>query len=82
MFTETVRLIRDGEKGGRGYAGGGRGSWRLYIYRYTVTTRMTPALRWAATRATLVFDIVRDKVARQCPQTATFEEKGGEPKRI
>ena len=25
--------------------------------------------------------IVRDKVTRQCPQTATFEEKG-EPKRI
>ena len=31
MFTETVRLIRDGEKGGRGYRGGGRG--RLYTYR-------------------------------------------------
>ena len=25
----------------------------LYIYRYTVTTRMTPALRWAARRATM-----------------------------
>ena len=25
--------------------------------------------------------IVRDKVTRQCPQTTTFEEKGG-PKRI
>ena len=34
-----MKLIRDGEKGGRG---------RLYTYRYTVTTRMTPALRWAA----------------------------------
>ena len=44
--TETLRLIRDGEKGGRGYGGEGRG--RLYTYRYTVTTRMTPALRWAA----------------------------------
>ena len=42
---ETVRLIRDGEKGGRGYGGGGRG--RLYTYRYTVTTRRTSALRWA-----------------------------------
>ena len=35
--------------------GGGGGWWggageRLYTYRYTVTTRMTPALRWAATR--------------------------------
>ena len=25
------------------------------IYRYTVTTRMTPALRWAAMRAILMF---------------------------
>ena len=32
--------------------GGGR---RLYTYRYTVTTRMTYALRWAAMRAILVF---------------------------
>ena len=24
-------------------------------YRYTVTTRMTPALRWAAMRAILMF---------------------------
>ena len=32
---------------------GGRG--RLYTYRYTVTTRMTPALRWAAMRDILMF---------------------------
>ena len=51
--TETIRLIRDGEKGGRGYGGWGRG--RLYTYRYTVTTRMIPALRWAAKRAILMF---------------------------
>ena len=25
--------------------------------------------------------IVRDKVRRQCPRTATFEETGSEPKR-
>ena len=37
---------------GRGYRGGGRG--RLYTYRYTVTTRMIPALRWAALRAILM----------------------------
>ena len=30
MSTETIRLIRDGEKEGMGYGGGGRG--RLYIY--------------------------------------------------
>ena len=50
--TETVQLIRDGEKGERVYGGGGRG--RLYTYRYTVTTRMTPALRWAVIRAILM----------------------------
>ena len=55
-----MRLIRDGEKGwwwgewrGSGYGGGGRR--RLYTYRYTVTTRMTSALRWAAIRAVLMF---------------------------
>ena len=54
MSTETIKLIRDGEKGGKGV-------WRwgkreiIYTYRYTVTTGMTSALRWAAMRATLIF---------------------------
>ena len=34
---------------------GGRG--RLYTYRYNVTTRMTPALRWAAMGAILMIHI-------------------------
>ena len=56
MSIENImRLIRDREKGGRGYGGGGRG--RLYTYRYIVTTRMTPTLRWAAMRAILVFHL-------------------------
>ena len=55
---------------------GGGGVWReregdyiiIYTYRYTVTTRMTPVLRWAAMSAILnVLLIVRDKVTRQCP---------------
>ena len=54
---------------------GGRG--RLYAYHYTVTTRMTPALSWAAMGAILMFSlIVRDKVTRQWPQITTFEERG------
>ena len=53
MSTETIRLIRDGENGGRGYGGGERG--RVYPYHYTVTTRMIPALWWAAMRAILMF---------------------------
>ena len=66
------RLIRDGEKGGRGYGGGERG--RLCTYHYTVTTRMTSALRWAAMRDILMFVslIVRNKVTRLYPQTTTF----------
>ena len=35
----------------------GRG--RLYIYRYTVTTRMTHVLRWAAMKANLMFQSLR-----------------------
>ena len=55
--------------------GGGRG--RLYTYRYTVTTRMIPALRWAAMRAILLIH----NCEGQSHKTTTFEEKG-EPKRI
>ena len=44
-----------------------------YTYRYTVTTRMIPALRWASMRAIVMFQKeVMDKVRRQCPQTTTF----------
>ena len=45
----------------------------IYTYRYTVTTRMIPALRWAVMRAILMFQQeVMDKVTRQCPQTTAF----------
>ena len=37
----------------------GRG--RLYTYCYTVTTRMTAALRWAAMRAILMFHYVMER---------------------
>ena len=50
-----MRLIRDGEKGGGGKGVRSGGIGRLYTYRYTVTTRMTSALRWAATRIILMF---------------------------
>ena len=49
-------LIRGGkEGGGGGDMGGGGGGDYTPICRYIVTTRMTPALRWAAMRAILVF---------------------------
>ena len=58
---------------------GGRGR---EIINYTVTTRMTPALRWAAMRAILMFHNCEEQSQKtQCPQTTTFEEKR-EPKRI
>ena len=45
---------------------GGRG--RLYTYRCSVTTRMTPAVRWTAMTAVPL--IVRDKVTRLfCPSS-------------
>ena len=45
---------------GRGEGGGGGGGTEVggggdYIYRYTVTIRMTPALRWAVMRGILMF---------------------------
>ena len=40
---------------GEGVMEGGGGRGRLYTYRYTVATRMIPALRWTAMRAILMF---------------------------
>ena len=78
MSTETIRLIRDGENGGRGYGGGGRE--RSYTYRYIVTTRTTCIKMGSDESRFNVSLIVMDKVTRACPQTTTFKEKG-EPKR-
>ena len=48
-------LIRDVEKGGGGGGGDGGGEREIIYYHYTVTTRLIPALRWAAMRAILMF---------------------------
>ena len=69
----------DGEKGGRGYGGGGRG--RLYTYRYTVITRMTSALRWAAMRAILMFHNCEGQSHRTVSTDHNLFEEKGEPKR-
>ena len=77
--TETMRLIRDGEKWGevRGMdRGGGRGI--LYTCRYTVTTRMVPALRWAAMRT--IFNVSVGSDGQSHTNHNLFEEKG-QPKR-
>ena len=83
MSTETIRLIRDGEKGGKGV-------WRcgereiIYLSLYTVTTRMIPALIWAAVRAILMFQYSHFNDGQSHKTVSTnhnlFEEKG-EPKR-
>ena len=66
---KTIRLIRDGVKVGGGVWWGGYGGGYIPM-AYTVTTRMTPALRWAAMRTVFnVSLIVKDKVTRQCPCT-------------
>ena len=51
--------------------GGGEGDY-IAIRHCTVTTRMTPALRWTAMSHFNVSLIVGDKVTRQCPQTTVF----------
>ena len=69
-----------GRRGKGGMEVGGRG--RLYTYRYTVTTRMTPALRWAAMRAILIVSVGSDGQSHKTVSTNhnLFEERG-EPKR-
>ena len=53
LKVHRIRLIRVGEKRWKRVRRWGRG--RLYTYRYTVTTRMTPASRWAVMRAIVMF---------------------------
>ena len=68
---------------GQGVEGyGGRGKERLYTCHYTVTIRMTFALKIGSDESHFnVSLIVRYKVTRQCPQTTTFKENR-EPKQI
>ena len=73
--TETIRLIRDGENGGRGYGG------RIYTYRYTVTTRMT-CIKVGSDEGHFNVSVGSDGQSRKTVSTNhnLFEEKG-EPKR-
>ena len=50
---------------------------RLYIYRYTVTTRINSCIKMGSDENHInVSLVVRDKVTKQCPQTTIFKEKG------
>ena len=79
MSAETIRLTRDGEKGG----GVGRWGEREIIYlslhcHHQNDSCIKMGSDESHFNASL---IVRDKVTRQRPHSATFEEKG-EPKGI
>ena len=78
MSMETIRLIRDGKKWGKGYGGWGRG--RLYTCCYTATTRMTPALRWAATSVILCFINCEGQGHKTVSTNHNLFEAKGEPK--
>ena len=79
MSTETIRLIRDGQKGGRGYGGGGRG--KLYIYRYTVTINDS-CIKMGSDVSRFNVSVGSDGQGHKTVSTNhnLFEEKG-EPKR-
>ena len=49
-----VNRVLNVHRNHKAYVGVGGGG-RVYTYRYTVTTRMTSALRWAAMGAILMF---------------------------
>ena len=63
-----------------GYGGWGRG--RLYTYRYTVTTRMTPALKMDSNESHFNVSVGSDGQSHKTvsPNHKPFEKKG-EPKR-
>ena len=69
MSTETIRLIRDREYGGKGVWR--RGEEGEYIPIATLTTRVTCIKMGSDEIYFNVSLIVRDKVTRQCPQPTT-----------
>ena len=67
-----MRLITDGEKGGRGYGGGGRGREIIYLSLHCHHQNDFSIKMGSDKSHFNVSLIVRDKVTRQCPQTTTF----------
>ena len=75
-----MRLIRDGERWGGG--GGGGGEREIIYLSLHCHLQNDICVKVGSDESHFnVPLIVRDKVARQCPQTTTFDEKG-EPKQI
>ena len=72
MSTETIRLIRDREKGV--WKWGKREIIYLLLHYHHQNDSY---IKMGSDESNFnVSVIVRDKVTRQCPQTTTFEEKG------
>ena len=71
MSTETIRLIRDGEKGGGGVEGVWRWEKREIIYLSVYCHHQNDScIKMGSDESHFnVSVIVRDKVTRQCPQT-------------
>ena len=79
MSTETIRLIRDGEKGEGGMEVGEREIIYLSLHCHH---QNDSCIKTGSDESHFnVLLTVSDKVTRQCPQTTTFEKKG-EPTRI
>ena len=78
---ETIRLIRDGEKGEKGvrrWDGGGDGREIIYL---SLHCHHQNDFRIKVGSDESHFIFVRDKVTKQYPQTTSVEVKG-EPKQI
>ena len=74
-----MRLIRDGEKGGRGY-GGDRGERETIYLSLHCHHQNDSCIKMGSDENHFNVSLtVRDKVTRQCSQTTTFEENGFEP---
>ena len=69
-----------GGGGGEGDGGGG-GRRRLYTYGNIVTTTVTPALRWAAMSAILMFHNCEGQSHKTVSTNHNLFEEKGEPKR-
>ena len=82
MVLNVHRLIRDREKGGRGYrVEEGGGGEIIYLSLHSHHQNDSCIKVGSDESHFTVSSIVRDKVTKQRPQTKTFEEKG-ESKRI
>ena len=74
--TETIRFIRDGEKGGKGVRRGGGGEREIIYLSLHCHHQNYSCIKMGSDEGHFNISlIVSDKVTRQCPQTATFSKR-------